>query len=220
MDEINLIPRDVLERRQRLSRYRLWSAVFAVVLILLPASALLLYRQVAVATQRVASLRQQHTSLAQRLDQLNVLQERQQQLSAREQIIDSLFTRVPLQQLFFDMATLTDAQLWLTKIDVRKTSEPLAGRASTPPAPARSTAFFTLGRSTTRSTTSSIPPTQGQGTATVLMVQGYTLSTQRLADFMASLGTVRYLTKVNLHVARRGLFLNSEAIEFVIELQT
>ena len=216
MDEINLIPRDVLERRQRLSRYRLWGAVFAVVLILLPTSALLLYRQVAVATQRVASLRQQHTSLAQRLDQLNVLQERQQQLSAREQIIDSLFTRVPLPQLFFDMATLTDAQLWLTKIDVRKTSEPLAGRASTPPAPARSTAFFTLGRSTT----SSIPPAQGQGTATVLMVQGYTLSTQRLADFMASLGTVRYLTKVNLHVARRGLFLNSEAIEFVIELQT
>jgi Tfp pilus assembly protein PilN len=215
MDEINLIPRDVLERRQRLSRYRLWGVVFTLVLILLPASALLLNRQVAAAARRVATLRQQHASLAQRLDQLNVLQERQQQLLAREQIIDSLFTRVPLQQLFFDLATFTDAQLWLTKIDVRKPSEPIAGRASTPPAAARSAAFFTLGTGATSSTL----PAQSQGTTTVLMVQGYTLSTQRLADFMASLGTVRYLSKVNLHVARRGMFLHSEAIEFVIELR-
>jgi Tfp pilus assembly protein PilN len=215
VDDLNLIPRDVLERRQRLGRYRFWGIGFAVVLLLLPGSALLLKRQAVAAAQRVAALRQQHDSLAQRLHQLNMLRERQQQLSAREQIIDSLFSRVPLQQLFFDMAALTDEQLWLTKIDVRKVSQPMPGRAATPSAQARPTAFFTLGRGASDTP----PPAKEQAATTVLLVQGYTMSTQQLADFMASLSTVRYLSKVNLHVARRGLFLNTEMIEFVIELQ-
>jgi Tfp pilus assembly protein PilN len=214
MDDLNLIPKDVLERRQRFDRYRFWGTGFAIVLLLLPGSALWLNRQGATAAQRVAALRQQHTHLAQRLDQLNMLRERQQQLSAREQIIDSLFSRVPLQQLFFDLARLTDEQLWLTKIDVRKVSQSLPGRVATP-AQARPAAFFTLGRGA-----SSTPqPAREQGATTEVTVQGYTTSTKQLADFMASLNTVRYLSKVNLHVARRGLFLNTEMIEFVIELR-
>jgi Tfp pilus assembly protein PilN len=215
MDEINLIPRDVVERRQRLHRYRLWGVAFAVALLLLPGSTLLLRWQVAVATQRVTALRQQHSHLAHLLDQLKALGERQQQLSTRAQIIDSLFSSTPLQQLFFDMAGLTDDHLWLTRIEARKTSLPSARRHAAPTPAPRAASFFTLGRGATGEP----PAAAGQGVTTVLSVQGYTTSTQRLADFMASLSAVRYLARVNLHVARRSVFLVTEAIEFVIEVE-
>jgi Tfp pilus assembly protein PilN len=217
MDDINLIPRDVLEQRQRHVRLRLWGAVFAIALLTLTAGALILRWQVTAVAQRLAVLQQQRTQLTQRLDQLKVLHAYQQKLSAREKMINTLFTQVPLQQIFSDIAALTDEQLWLAKIELRKTSPAAAARPSSAPPQQRSTPFFTLGRAATAGNS---PPAAAQEGSLFLVLQGYTTSNQRLADFMAGLAMVPHLARVDLQVARRAVFLTAEAIEFVIALHT
>jgi Tfp pilus assembly protein PilN len=217
MADINLIPGDVLEQRQRLTRLRLWGVGVTVLLLLLPVSGLVLQHYTAGVEQRVARLAQHRTELMQRLSQLKALRQRQQQLQARAQIIDSLYARVPLQQLFYHLATLSDEHLWLLHMQLRKAPESTPTGAAPPSRQPPQTAFFTLGKATPAAR---LPQTLTHSTAVVLTVQGYTTSNQRLADFMSKLAAVPHLSKVHLLVARRGVFQSQEAVEFVIELHT
>jgi Tfp pilus assembly protein PilN len=214
MDDVNLLPREIFVRQQQMSRLRLWSVGLAMTLLLIPSAWLVLRRQVQVAEQQVVYLERQRGQLTERIAQLNVLREQQRQLQARAEIVNLLLARTPLQQLFYDIALRTDEDLWLTQLQVHKAaSAPVTAARTAPPAPNRPARFFTPGRPP-----AAAPPvaTTTAGSGTSLLVHGYTTSNQRLADFMTELTHLPYLTKVNLQVARRGMFASSEAIEFVI----
>ena len=49
-------------------------------------------------------------------------------------------------------------------------------------------------------------------------MEGYTLSTQRLADFMSGLTSAPHLSQVRLKEARQGQFHNIDAVAFKIEM--
>jgi Tfp pilus assembly protein PilN len=214
MDDINLLPSDFIERQQRHRQLRIWLVVLAFILVALPGGWLPLRWQLMATERHVAALRQQHSLLAQDIDKLKVLRQQQQKLHTREEIITTLFYRAPLQQLFFDIAALTDEELWLTRFQLHKTPVASGIRASQPlPKPPKS--FFTSGRAAT-STTEQFG--HGQGQPPLLLLHGYTTSNQRLADFMSGLAAVQYLSQVSLQVAQWGKFLTYEAIEFVIEI--
>ena len=212
MDEVNLLPGDFIGRQQRLALLRPWIAGLIVTFLILPVGWLALQRQLRAAQSEVASLQQQRARLKQGLDQLKGLREQRQELQAKQQIIATLFTRVPLRQLLFDIAALTDAQLWLTRIQLRQGPAARAAGATPPPRP---NAFFTLGKAAPSSPT----PTAGSEAPGMAMVlHGYTTSTQRLADFLAGLATAPHLSKTTLRVARQGKFLNYDAVEFAIDI--
>ena len=214
MDDVNLLPRETFVRQEQLSRLRLWSVGLAMTLVLIPAGALVLRRQVKVAEQHVVHLERQRVQLTERIAQLSTLQEQQQKLQTRAEIVHSLLARTPLQQLFYDIALRTDEDLWLTQLQVHKAAGTSIVAAKTvPQAPSRPARFFTPGRPTASAPT--VAATTSSAGASLLL-QGYTTSNQRLADFMTELTHLPYLTKVNLQVARRGMFASYEAIEFVI----
>jgi len=214
MDDINLLPNDFIARQQQRARLRVWLVTLAVTCVGLMGSwGALHWRPVAVERQ-VTALRQRYTELATHLDQLKGLRAQQQTLRAQEQIHHALLRQAPWQHIFFAIAALTDEEIWLSQLQLQK--RPVAGGTHTAvPPQQRPEPFFTAGKAATAVTGQ---PESTRETASVLLVQGYATSTPRLANFMSGLSAAQYLVKVTLQEARRGLFLNREAIHFTIEI--
>ncbi|GIX45908.1 MAG: hypothetical protein KatS3mg131_0119 [Candidatus Tectimicrobiota bacterium] len=211
MRDVNLIPADVLARRQQRARLRLWGIAVAVALLALLGSGFLLHWQIGHAEQRLARLQQQRQALAQLLEDLKALRARQQQLQVRERVLERLLQRVSLPRLFADLAALTDAQLWLTRVELRTAASPAPAVA-----PQRAATFFTLGRTPAQAADTG---PERKETQTSLLVQGYATSTQRLADFLAGLARLPWLAGLELQVVRQGVFLTREAVEFTLAVR-
>ena len=203
MDDINLLPRDILQHQARLDRLWKWGVVAAVIVVLIPLGLLALRGQRAAVERRVETLRQHREQLAHRVGELKVLQAQQQQLQAREAIVQTLFRRTPLQQVFYEVAALTDDSIWLTQLQLQKGA----------PSPHQ-----VIPVSRRPGVSNSAGSAKDETVRKGLLMEGYTLSTQRLADFMSGLTSAQHLSRVRLKEARQGQFQNIDAVAFKIEM--
>ena len=215
MDDINLLPPDFIVGQRRRTRLRAWSGLVALICVGLVGSWCALHWHSTAAERQVASLRQQYTQVEQRLEQLKGLREQQQKLQARGKMHEALLHQTPWRQIFFDIAALTDEEIWLTQLQLRKMPVVGSTRATVPAPQQRPEPFFTSGKAALPVTGQ---PESLRETATTLLVQGYATSTPRLANFMSGLAAAPYLSKVDLQEARREIFLTREVIHFIIEI--
>lgn len=215
MDDINLLPGDFILRRRRLTRLRAWLGVVIILLLVLPLSLIITNRHLMDVERRLAFLEYERQELKQRIDQLKELRDHQRALRNRAQTINMLRYRIPLQQVFFDVANLTDDQIWLTQLQLRRVSKS-RGVPHRRDRSQRPTSFFTLGHKPQSET----GPVENHELGSMsLTLKGFTTSNHRLADFMSGLNGLKHFSKVNLQVSRRGLFQGYKAIEFAIEMR-
>ena len=198
----NLIPVEIRRREALVRLAALWGAVAVVAI---GATVFLLMdsnSRVAQASERLAAARSDYEDLEAQIQATRRLVHQRDQLMRKQMAIETLRRDQRSIGALRDLAAMSGSAIWFQHVSLseqtpKKTDRP-KGKGFRPPAPSRATARAHTAKPVT------------------VMVTGFALSQQELAEFLSRVAAHERFAGVSLRWSSRTPFLEGEAVKFVV----
>jgi Tfp pilus assembly protein PilN len=129
--EINLIPAEMLYRRQVLLRLRRWGIGLIVCLAVISGVHAYQTRYVLAKLRPATTLSDMHTRLGATLEEITNTQKEIEHLSTQQSIVQELTLHLPYSALLQTLARVMNLHTWLVRLDVHTAEETSGGKGMT-----------------------------------------------------------------------------------------
>ena len=208
--QVNLLPKEITEEEENRARFRAWLiAVFGTVGFVL-LFLLMIEERIYEAKDEIFRNSKEKEMLQEMISKMDLLKEKKEKLSLKQEILSKIIDDIPWQQTFFKISNSINQDTWLEQMDVTAGDETENKEKAEAAAEIikASGGYFTSANKANE---------QKKNEGLKISIYGYAVTNIDLAEFMASLSTGNKFKSVNLEYAERTKLQEFEAMKFLIK---